>query len=245
MADDKRSARELIQELRGRGVSTTEIARELRRDPKMVRKVLNGETSGALYVDTLRELVTTGRATTVPPRRRDRDGNLVPVRTKAGSETKSAIPEDTGGRYTSDKQGGRFQTRTTYMGGGGRQHEINLPKGKTAKGRTAAETELLRLTRAAARGQSKDTQKRIRLQLTYANGRVMEVNDYNASSLLNRFNQLGGGNPLHWLASQSAERYANLDVSKVPITGVTMTVYDSQRTDKSSRAYKPRKPGDR
>lgn len=237
---DNRSARELIQELRGRGVTTAEIASELRRDPKMVRKVLNGETSGAIYTATLRELATTGRATTIPPRRRDSSGNLVPVRTKAGAATKTTVPEDTGGRYTNERQGGRLQTDTTYLGGGGRQHELKIPKGKTAKGRTAAETELLRLTRAAARGQSKDTQKRVRLQLTYANGRVMEVNDYNASTLLNRFNQLGGGNPLDWLAAQSAERYANLNVGKVPITGVTMTVYDSERTERSSRAYKPR-----
>lgn len=240
MAEDTRTARELIQALRGRGVSTTEIARELRRDPKMVRKVLNGETSGAHYTTTLRELANTGRATTIPPRRRGRDGTIVPVRTAAGSKTRTVIPEDTGGRYTGEKQGGRLQTATTYLQGSGRQHEIKLPKGKAAKGRAAAEDELLRLTRAAARGQSKDTQKRVRLQLTYANGRVMEVNDYNASSLLSRFNQLGGGNPLHWLAAQSAQRYKNLDVSKVPITGVTMTVYDAQRTDRSSRNYKPR-----
>ncbi len=62
MATDKRTARELIQHLRGRGVTNAEIARELQRDPRMVRKVLNGETPGTNYVQTLRELADTGHA---------------------------------------------------------------------------------------------------------------------------------------------------------------------------------------
>lgn len=238
MAEDKRNARELVQYLRGRGVTTAEIAGELQRDPRMVRKILNGETSGAAYTATLRELATTGRVTTRPPRRRTKAGTLVPVRSKVGAESKSHVPADTGGRYTEERQGGRFTTSTTYMGGGARAHTLHVPKGKETKGRTTAESELMRITRAAARGQSKDTQKRVRLQLTYANGRVMEVNDYNASSLLNRFNTLGDKNPLTWLAEQARERYANLDVDKIPITGVTMTVYNAERTDRSSRPYR-------
>jgi len=247
MAEDKRSAQELIQYLRGRGVSNAEIAAELQRDPRMVRKVLNGETTGAAYRATLIELATTGRASTVPPRRRSNDGRVVRVRAKAGATEKSVTPADTGGRYTVSKQGGRF-TSTTYLGGGGRQHEIHMPKGKTAKGRATATDEIVAKVRSAARGQSADTQKRIRMQLTFANGRVMEVNDYNASSLLNRINTAkreatpwgGNGDALGWLAAQTAERYANLDVAKVPVTGVTMTVYDAPRTEQSSRSYRPR-----
>src|SRR5690606_28084629 len=123
---------------------------------------------------------------------------------------------------------GRFTTTTTYMGGGARTHNVHVPKGRQTKGRTTAETELMRITRAAARGQSKDTQKRVRMQLTFANGRVMEVNDYNASSLLNRFNTLGDKQPMQWLADQARERYVNLDVDKTPITGVMMTVYNAK-----------------
>lgn len=235
----EKNARELIQELRGRGLSTAEIAGELRRDPRMVRKVLNGETSGAAYVTTLKELAATGSVTTRPPRRRGKDGHIVPVRAKSGSTSPTVVPEDTGGRYTRKKQGGRLTVDTGYMSGGGRQHQLAIPKSKTAKGRTAADVEIMKLTRSAARGQSNEMQKRVRLQLTYANGRVMEVNDYNASTLLARFNQLGGQSPLNWLAAQSAQRYSNLDVSKVPITGVTMTVYNTPRTEKSSRGYRP------
>jgi DNA-binding transcriptional regulator YdaS (Cro superfamily) len=229
MADDKRSARELVQELRGRGISTKEIAGELGRDPRMVRKVLNGETSGAAYRATLIEIATTGQAKTRPARRRAKDGHIVPVRAAKGSETKTIVPADTGGRYTDKKQGGRF-TSTTYLGGGGRQHEIHVPKGKTAKGRDAANADLTSKIRAAAKGQSGDNQKRVKMTLTYANGRVMEVNDYNASTLLQRINS-NGGDVLGWLASQSDKRYKNLDLSKQTITGVTMTAYDTPKTN--------------
>ncbi|WP_341978122.1 hypothetical protein LTA6_002042 [Microbacterium sp. LTA6] len=35
-------------------------------------------------------------------------------------------------------------------------------------------------------------------------------------------------------------RLANLDVDKTPITGVTVAVYNAERTDLSSRSYHPR-----
>ena len=227
------SARELIQELRGRGLSTADIAGELRRDPRMVRKVLNGETSGAAYRETLQELATTGRATTVPARRRAKDGHIVPVLGKGGDGGKTVVPKDTGGRYTNAKQGGPMRS-TTYMGGGGRQVELQVPKGKTAKGRQAGNVEVMNAIRAAARGQSRENQKRIRATLTYANGRVMEVNDYNASTLLNRLNR-ADGKALEWLTEQMAERYSNLDTSKNAITGVSLTVYETPKTEQYHR----------
>lgn len=234
------SSRELVQTLRGRGVSNAEIAAELNVSPRMVRKVLNGESPGRNYAATLQELATTGRATTRPERRRRADGALVPVRTKRGAPTKSAPPPDTGGRYTKAKQGGRFTSETGYMGGGGRQHQLRIPKGDKAKGRQAANSDLITKIRAAARGQSADVQKRVRMQLTYANGRTMEVNDYNASSLLDRVKRLGDGDVLGFLTSQMKERYKNLDPSKTAITGVTMTVTNETRTAESSRPYAPR-----
>jgi hypothetical protein len=230
---DDRSARDLVQELRGRGLSNAEIAGELQRDPRMVRKVLNGETSGEAYRATLLELANTGRATTVPARRRSKSGDLVPVRAKRGAATKTVIPADTAGRYTKEPQGGRLRS-TTYLGGGGRQHELHVPKGKSAKGRTDANADIMAKIRGASKGQSRDQQKRIRATLTYANGRVMEVNDYNASTLLQRLNN-AQGDALGWLAEQSRERYANLDTTKTTITGVTLTVYETPKTGQYQR----------
>lgn len=222
---DTRTPQELVQALRGKGLSVREIAGELQRDPRMVRKVLNGETSGAHYRATLLELASTGRATNVPARRRTRDGKVVRVRAAGGGE--SVTPPDTGGRYTDAKQGGRYAS-TTYMAGEGRQIEVRIPKGKNTKGRAAATAELESRIRAASRGQAHD-QKRVRFALTFANGRRMEVNDYNASTLLKRIGG-AGGDTLGWLTNQMAERYANLDTGGTPITGVTMTVYSTPKT---------------
>lgn len=229
MADDQRSAQDLVRFLRGRGLSTTEIAAELHRSPRMVRKILNGETSGALYRSTLEELATTGRASSVPPRRRLKSGGLVPVRAKAGAKGKTIVPEDPGGTYTSARQGGAMQATTTYMAEGGRQVELRLPKGKTAKGRTLADAEIVKQIRNAAKGQAKENQKKIRATLTFANGRVMEVNTYNASTMLQRVNE-AGGSALDWMRGESKNRYLNLDVSKEPITGVTLTVFSDAKT---------------
>lgn len=230
---DTRTARELLQELRGRGLSNSEIAGELQRSPRMVRKILNGETSGLLYTNTLRELANTGRTTSATPRRRRADNTLVPVRAPRGSATKSVVPEDNWGRYSGKQQGGRLRS-TTYMGGGGRQHELSIPKGKTSKGRQAANAEILSSVRAAAVGQARDNQKLVRATLTYANGRVMEINAYNASTMLQRIHE-SGGEPLEWLRQESEQRYTNLDVSKQPITGVTLTVYEAPKTQQYFR----------
>ncbi len=47
MADQPRSAQELVRVLRGQGISVAEIAGVLNRSPRMVRKVEAGQTSGA------------------------------------------------------------------------------------------------------------------------------------------------------------------------------------------------------
>jgi transcriptional regulator with XRE-family HTH domain len=227
------SAQQLLQELRGRGLSVSEIAGELQRSPRMIRKVLNGETSGAVYRASLLELARTGQTTTVPPRRRSRSGDLVRVRSKAGAAEPTVVPQDTGGRYTPNRQGGRLRT-TTYLGGGGRQHELQIPKGKTAKGREQANSEILHRVRSAARGQARDTQQMIKARITYANGRVMEVKEYNASTMLKRINDHGGG-ALGWFRDENGERYTNLDVADQPITGVTMTVYGKAKTQEYDR----------
>lgn len=227
------TAQELVQELRGRGLSVSEIAGELQRSPRMIRKVLNGETSGSVYRASLLELARTGQTSTIPPRRRGRSGQLVRVRNKAGAAEATVVPQDTGGRYTQDRQGGRLRT-TTYLGGGGRQHDLQIPKGRAAKGRQQANTEILQRVRGAARGQARDTQQMIKARVTYANGRVMEVKEYNASTMLKRIND-HGGDALSWFRDENGKRYTNLDVSEQPITGVTMTVYGKSKTQEYDR----------
>lgn len=226
-----RTPQELIGYLRGRGLSVADIATELQRSPRMVRKVARGETSGELYRESLEELATTGRTTHVPPRRRLKDGSLARVRgkrTRTGKEH-TVVPKDTGGTYTDRKQGGPFRTQTTYMAEGGRHIQVTVPKNPTAKGRTLANEELVRQVRNAAKGQSQDKQKQITARVTFANGRQMEVNTYNASTMLKRMRD-SGGDALGWLKKESENRYVNLDVDRVPITDVTLNVVSTAKT---------------
>lgn len=240
-AEDTRTPRELLQTLRGRGLTYRELGRELERDPRMVRKVLEGETPGLPYLQTLRELVDHGQADTRPPRRRNKAGAIVRVRGAEGSA--SVVPADTGGRYTDEKQGGRY-VKTAYGRDGVRIVNTRIPKGKNTKGRATATTDLLDSIRSAARGQSKTTQKRVTMRVTFANGRTMEVNDYNASTLLDRVKTHGEKDVLNWITNQMGQRYSNLDTSAQAITGVTLNVYSKERTDRSSRPYSPREEKD-
>lgn len=226
-----RTARELVQYLRGRGISTAEISNELQRSPRMVRKILNGETSGALYRESLEELATTGHTSRVPPRRRRKDGTLAPVRGKRtrSGESRSVVPKDPGGTYVDDKQGGRFRTETTYMAEGGRHIRMSVPKSHGAKGREQANSELVNQVRNAAKGQARDKQKQISATLTFANGRQMQVNTYNASTMLKRMRD-SGGDALGWFRRESKIRYSNLDLDDIPITGVSLNVATKAKT---------------
>lgn len=240
------SAKDLVQELKNRGMSNKEIAGEIRRDPKMVWKILNDKTSGAAYTQTLGELVRDGRATTRPERRKGKDGHIVPVRAKAGAETKTVIPEETGGKYVPQPKRGQFSTSTTYFPQGGRQHEIKLPKTKTAIGRAKGQEELIAKIKSAAKGQ-KAQDKRMNFTLTFSNGRVMDVGSkagYYASDVLYNVRK-HGQDALGWLGTQASDRYDNLDLTKVNVTGVTMTIYDAPGLAREANPYKKTNIGKR
>lgn len=234
---DKPTARDWVLRSRSNGISVADIARQLDRSPRMVNKILRGETKGDLYINALRDLATKGTVKTPPQRRRDGGGKIIPVRTKAGSAEKSYIPVDKSERYTKEKQGGRFQEATIFYGGGTRQHELNIPKGKKTKGRGEASTTLLGLVRRAARGQTRKTQQRVTLDVTFANGRQMQIKDYNASSLLNRIKTQGGGDAFAWIGKAQKDRYPDFDPAAIPVTGITMTVYQSTNHPGASRPY--------
>lgn len=230
---------QLIQQLRSRGVSIPEISRVLGRNSRMIYKVFRGESKGDLYKPALEDLARDGWTDKIPPRRRSKNGELVKVRAPHGAPEATITPVDKGGRYAAGKQGGRFREDTAFGPNGRRRHQLHIPK-KGKVGRAQANDELLRLARSAARGQSKDTQKRVNVELTFANGRRMSLRDYNASTLLDRFQHQGGGDPLSWLTEQALDRYPNLDVTKEPITGISLTVVNTPRTEHSSRTYQPK-----
>ncbi|GAA0310901.1 hypothetical protein [Kineococcus aurantiacus] len=235
-----RSAADLIADLRAYGLSTTEIARELGRSPRMIRKVVRGESSGQLYVAALEELERTGRSRTPPPRRRGRDGELVRVRapraagqpTRRPSEPTGApeVPAPPAGPSARRRPAGpgAYRSETTYLPGGARQHLVTAPR-SDGPGRERARQRLLEILRSAARSQ-RGGRRNVRFRLTLVDGTTVEVGakgGYAVSKALSR-SRGEGDDPLGWLAGEVADRAYLSRISAdggLDVVGVEATVY--------------------
>lgn len=234
---DDRSARELINHIRANiGLNYTEIAAELQRDRRMVNKIMRGETSGEVYRAALLELATKGQVTNRPPRRRDAAGKIVPVRS-GGKGTPTVRPEETAGTYVPQPKRGRFAKQTTYLREGGRRYNIEFPKTEGTKGREAGMQEVLAKARQIKSQDTRWGTRRVKFQVTYANGRVIELGSkagYRASDFLSGAKAIAGG-AVGWLDFELGNRRAvpgtstTLPLPDAPITGVTMTVYAAGR----------------
>ncbi|WP_049821579.1 hypothetical protein [Kineococcus radiotolerans] len=247
------TAADLIADLRAYGLSISEIARELGRSPRMVRKVVQGESSGQLYVAALSELARTGRAQAQPARRRGRDGQLMRVRAPRGASEPTRRPEEgteaqksgtagqppasragAGAGQPSPTPGGRagrsggFSDSTTYLPGGVRQHTVTAPRSE-GTGRERARQRLLETLRRAARSQ-RGGRKNVRFRVTLKNGTTVEVGakgGYAVSKALAR-SRSEGDDPFAWLAGEVADRqYLQKALSRedLSIVGVEATIY--------------------
>jgi transcriptional regulator with XRE-family HTH domain len=245
------TAADLIAELRAYGLSVSEIARELGRSPRMIRKVVQGQSSGQLYVPALNELVQTGRTQAPPERRRGRDGELVRVRAPRGATEPTRRPqEDTGaapaggagqpptaptgrrGRSSVQsepaRQPGTFSDSTTYLPGGVRQHTVTAPRSE-GTGREKARQGLLGALRRAARSQQAG-RKNVRFRVTLQNGTTVEVGakgGYAVSKALAR-SRSEGDDPFAWLSGELTDRqYLQDTLSRENrrIIGVEATIY--------------------
>jgi hypothetical protein len=233
---DELSPAELVQHIRSiYGYTWTELGQQLGRSEKMLRKVATGQTSGEAYRRSLTELYSTGTVTHLTPRRRAKDGHIVPVRAKAGAREKVTVPKDTTGTYEPRPARGAFTSTTTAFPEGGRQHVIEMPKTKVAKGRSAGIQELMNKIRNVAKSQAR-RDKRVKLNVVFdtgdGRGRVMDIGSkagYLASDILADVRDLHGGDMTSWILSQSGERYADLDPTKAPVVKVTMTVFNAVR----------------
>lgn len=217
------SAKEMIEQLRAEGVKVSEIARELGRNSRIVYAILKDEMPGRAYETALGELVHKGRVFTTPRRRRAANGEIVAVRGAGGQSVK---PEEHIRRMNERPQGGRFTSATTFLAEGGRQHEVRIPKGKRAAGRTLGNEAILSHIRAAARSQAGATQKQINLEVTLADGSTFRVKDYNASTLIKDM----GGNALSFLGKWVQQRYAEINLEQTPITGVDIVATSIPKT---------------
>lgn len=220
-SNEQLSVGDMLRIQRGQGVSVAELARMLDRSPRMVNKILRGETSGEAYRAAVTQLHERGQVTTPPARRRGADGHLVGVRAAGGQVvTPQEAPRP---------KRGRFSERLTPMAGGARQYHFTAPKTRDAKGRAQANATIVSRLRSAAKGQRWD-RKKVKFQITLSSGHSMEVGSkhgYQVSSVLGR--SRGGdfaGDALGWLKTQAQHRYPDMDARGVVITDLTMTVYN-------------------
>jgi hypothetical protein len=243
------TAADLIADLRAYGLSVSEIARELGRSPRMIRKVVQGESSGQLYVPALNELVQTGRTQAPPARRRGRDGELMRVRAPRGASEATRRPEEGAGSQQAGAAGeppspaggerpsapggragrpGGFSDSTTYLPGGVRQHTVTAPRSE-GSGRERARQGLLGALRRAARSQ-RGGRKNVRFRVTLQNGTTVEVGakgGYAVSKALAR-SRSEGDDPFAWLAGEVADRqYLQKALARedLNIVGVEATIY--------------------
>lgn len=221
MTENQQSVGDMLRQAHGRGVSLAELGRMLGRSPRMVSKVIRGESTGEAYRAAVTELHERGTVSAPPARRRAADGHVVPVRAAEGATT---TPEDPA-RLRAPR--GRFTERVSELPGGARLVELTAPKTRGTKGRSLANSEIVSAVRRAAQGQRWD-RKKVKFQVTTSSGRSFSIGDkhgYQVSAVLGRAHAFSG-DALGWLKSQSKHRYEDLEKAGVTITGVTMTVYN-------------------
>lgn len=233
MRGDQRSAREILYSLHhDRGISQVELARMLGRSPRMVRKVLRGESSGEAYRAALLELENRGRIKQPPPRRRNAAGQLVPVRAKRRPPTRPSTPaqipdEDLGpdveveeeptrpptpsvgdGLVIPSEPRSRYSVSTSVLADGGRILDVTMPKSKRSPGYDRAKDSLLSGLRSVAKGQRWQS-KYVQIRVTLADGREVPIGakyGYRASKALAEVKD-HDGDIMKWAAKKIAERY--------------------------------------
>ncbi|MFC4372325.1 hypothetical protein [Citricoccus nitrophenolicus] len=198
------------------GMTWREMGDQLGRSERMIRKIARGETSGETYRTSVTELYTHGSVDTLTPRRRAKDGHLVPVRAKQGAKQPTRTPKDTRGRRVGTNKRGRFSQSTTNLPDGNRLHHIEMPRSKGTgrqKGLKAFNDEMLKIARSQAR---KD--KRVKLTLTVegADGQrrqyqVGSKSGFHASDVRSDIRSDHGGSAEGWLTHQISSVYPDID----------------------------------
>lgn len=241
------SVSDLVRSLQTeKGLTRAEIARELGRSPRMVGKLLNGESKGESFRESLASLRDKGTVSRRPPRRRNRAGELVAVRAKADPDAAPAtaegktkaptrIPEDTAGTWTS-KVPSRFSSKTSYADNGDRIYSVTMHKANK-KSRERGINTIADNLRTITRSQAK-SDKRITFTATLDNGRVVTVGSkggYFSSDVLRKINSEFGGNANNFIMDQLAKVYPGDSTAGKGIAGLQMSVYDAKGTARNSR----------
>jgi len=208
------SAAELIAELRAFGMTQREIAENIGRSERMVRKIIRGETSGALYRECLQGVYDTGRQQRPVPRLTGKDGKPRRVRAKAGSKDKMRVPDDPA---TDPKRSTWTKPRATYLQGGQRKYTWELPTTGDEAGKAAlaqAHRDMTDENRRRAQGRNRG---KFRVNFTDGSSVLLGAKGgYKVSHMHKKLREQFGGDWNAWAKDQMANRADGVSVSDPP-----------------------------
>lgn len=211
-----------------------DMAEQVGRSDRMLRKIARGETSGESFRQSLTELYDRGQVSTLPPRRRTKDGTLARVRSKRGADQKSFVPVDTRGKYAPSVKRGRFSHTVTALPAGARFHHIEMPRSRRSEGRKkgleAFEGSMLKIARSQARAD-----KRVKLSVTIedesGHRRQYEIGSksgFHASDIRSDIRGDHGGSAESWFQHQLNAVYP--DTGSFSVVGVNITEFNAVRS---------------
>ncbi len=238
-----------------RKLSRADIAAELGRSPRMVSKLLNGESRGESFRAALVSLRDNGTVDRRPPRRRNKNNQLVPVRAKLDPEhppvaaqdgekvkAPTVTPEDTDGRYVT-KVPNRFSQKSSYSKDGNRVHQVTMSKtnkNSRMRGLKAIMAKLVGVARSQAH---KD--KKVTFTATLDNGRQVIIGEKGGTYVSQALQSIkAAGGIEQWVDVVMAAMYEGKGnkPGNHQITGFRMNVTDYQTQDGLAR-YSKKKEG--
>lgn len=229
------SMSELVRETKDAyGMTWQEMAEQVGRSDRMVRKIARGETSGETFRESLTELYERGQVEHPTPRRRTKAGKLAKVRSRRGDEQKSHVPVDTRGRRLPEVRRGRFSHRVTALPEGNRIHHIEMPRTDRSEGRQkglqAFDKTMLKVVRSQAH-----TDKRVKVSVTVEDDQghrrqyqVGSNSGFHASDVRADIRSDHGGSVEGWLQRQLDSVYP--DTGNHKVVGLDMNEFSATRT---------------
>lgn len=240
MADLQLPISELvIRAKREYNLSWSEMAKELGRSPRMLRKLANGESAGENYRVALTELYERGRVITMTPRHRNKDGSLTKVRSKSGSDSPSVVPQDTRGKRVTGQVFNRYQSHPTqYLGGGGKIDRTDIPSSDRSPYRQEAWDTVGGKIRRAAKSQAHHD-RRVKFTATvevspgeYRTVTIGSKGGFLASDVNSDIRDLHGGYVQDWFDYQISKIYPDWDVTVVSVEQIEYNATRSKQIRK-------------
>jgi transcriptional regulator with XRE-family HTH domain len=217
--DGRRSVSDMVRDIMDeRGLSRSEMAEFLDRSPRMIGKLLSGESKGESFRSALEELDSKGTLTSPPERRKAKDGHTVPVRArKDDPEARKRVGKDgrelapvkapaaREGRYT-DRMPENYRARKWATKGGDKRMRIDMPPGDKNAGEKGMD-KLRKDFTSLARSQ-RHKNKQVKIEVTLDDGKKIELfskGGLNVSKLLAKVKKDFDGNMDAFVRDQVAK----------------------------------------